>query len=428
MNTACPALLIAAPSSGQGKTTVTAALAAFHRRRGRRVRVFKCGPDFLDPMILEQASGAPVYQLDLWMGGEAHCRELLHRAAREADLILVEGAMGLYDGTLSAADVAATFNLPALAVLDASGMAQTFAAIGLGLASLREDVKVAGLFANRVGSERHRAMLTELLPPTLPLLGWMPREANIALPERHLGLMQAGEIADLAARIEQAAEALQGIADELPVPVEFAAPQAAEIQPLLRGIRIAIARDAAFSFLYRANIDTLQALGAELTFFSPLHDATMPEADALYLPGGYPELHLAQLSANQPMQHSIRAHHEQRKPILAECGGMLYLLETLSDKEGHSAAVVGLLPGVATLQKRFANLGMQSISLPEGELRGHTFHYSKIATDMPPVAHCKPQAASGRGEPVYRSGRLYASYLHHYFPSSPQAVAALFMP
>lgn len=424
---ACPALMIAAAASGQGKTTVTAALAAYHRKRGRRVRAFKCGPDFLDPMILEQASGQPVYQLDLWMGGEAHCRGLLARAAQEADLILVEGAMGLFDGTPSAADVAATFELPVLPVLDVSGMAQTFAAIGLGLASLRGDVNVTGLFANRVGSERHRSMLIELLPDGLPLSGWMPREADIALPGRHLGLMQAGEIADLASRIERAAESIQGIPDELP-PVEFVAPEQAPLPQSLRGVKIAIARDAAFSFLYRANLDTLRELGAELEFFSPLQDTALPATDALYLPGGYPELHLAQLTENRFMMQSIRAHHEQGKPILAECGGMLYLLETLADREGNSAAMIGILQGNATMQKRFVNLGMQAIRLPEGELHGHTFHYSKIETRMEPCAQCVPQTASGRGEPVYRSGRLYASYLHHYFPSSPQAVAALFMP
>lgn len=424
----CPAVLIAAPASGQGKTTVTAALAAYHRKRGRRVRVFKTGPDFLDPMILERASGHPVYQLDLWMGGEEHCRAQLYDAAQHADLILVEGAMGLFDGTPSAADLAAAFGLPVLAVLDASGMAQTFAALGLGLAALRNDVHVAGLIANRVGSERHRTLLAEYLPASLPLLGWLPREAGFALPERHLGLMQANEIADLAGRIDKAADALQLLSDALPPAVEFAAPQPAQLPQVLRGVTIAVACDAAFAFLYRANLDTLRSLGARLEFFSPLADASMPEADSLYLPGGYPELHLERLSANAGMMQSIRAHHRQGKPIFAECGGMLYLLERIADKEGNSAAMAGLLPGEAALQKRFVNLGMQSITLPEGELRGHTFHYSRMETSLQPFAQSRAQAATGRGEPAYRVGRLHASYLHHYFPFNPQAAAALFMP
>lgn len=428
MSASCPALMIAASASGQGKTTVTAALAAFHRKRGRRVQVFKCGPDFLDPMILQRASGQPVYQLDLWMGGEVHCRAQLYRAAQQADLILVEGVMGLFDGQPSSADVAATFNLPVLVVQDASGMAQTFAALALGMASFRSDVRVMGMFANRVGSARHREMLGELLPPDLPLYGWLSRDANVALPERHLGLLQAAEIEDLMARIAHAANALQLISDDLPPPVAFTEQPSPPPPRLLAGVKIAVARDTAFAFLYQANLDTLSALGAQLEFFSPLNDAAMPEADALYLPGGYPELHLAQLAANQNMMHSIRSHHAQGKPILAECGGMLYLLDRLTDSADNSADMLGLLPGRATMQKRFANLGLYNIALPEGELRGHSFHYSNMQTDVAPLAQSTGARPGSKEEPAYRVGRLHASYLHHYFPSNPEAVAHLFMP
>ncbi len=428
MALSCPALLVAAPGSGHGKTTVTAALAAYHRKRGRQVRVFKTGPDFLDPMILEQASGHPVYQMDLWMGGEQHCRTLLCQAAQQADLILVEGAMGLFDGTPAAADLAAAFNLPVLAVLDARGMAQTFAAVALGLASLRKDVRVAGVLANRVASERHLALLREYLPEALPLHGWLPRAADIALPERHLGLQQAAEIANLAKLIETMADALQLSNDGLPPQVVIAEERAPATALLLQGVRIAVARDAAFSFLYHANLDTLRALGAQLHFFSPLADAAMPQADALYLPGGYPELHLAQLTANRGMFASIRAHHEGGKPILAECGGMLYLLDSITDRDGATATMAGLLPGNAMMQKRFANLGMQSVTLPEGALRGHTFHYSQVTTALQPIARAVPQSAAGHGEAAYRLGRLHATYLHHYFPSNPEATARLFKP
>jgi len=428
VSVSCPALLIAAPASGQGKTTVTAALAAYHRKRGRRVRVFKIGPDFLDPMILQRASGQQVYQLDLWMGGVEHCRAQLYQAAQQADLILVEGVMGLFDGHPSSADVAATFNLPVLVVQDASGMAQTFAALALGMAGLRNDVQVMGMLANRVGSARHREMLGEYLPAALPLYGWLPRDANVALPERHLGLLQADEIADLMARIDDAADALHLSSDDLPPPVAFAAQLSPDIPKLLAGIKIAVARDTAFAFLYQANLDTLSAMGAQLEFFSPLNDVVMPEADALYLPGGYPELHLAQLAANQAMQHSIRAHHAQGKPILAECGGMLYLLDRLTDSAGTSAAMVGLLPGHATMKKRLTNLGLYSIALPEGILRGHSFHYSRMETDLEPLALSAGARSGSKEEPAYRTGRLHASYLHHYFPSNPEATARLFMP
>ncbi len=428
MSVSCPAILVAAPASGHGKTTVTAALAAHHRKQGRRVRVFKIGPDFLDPMILECASGQPVYQLDLWMGGEAHCRSLLHQAARQADLILVEGAMGLFDGHPSAADVAATFGIPVLAVLDARGMAQTFAAVAVGMAGLRGDVRLAGIFANRVGSERHRAMLTEFLPAHLPLYGWMARDADAALPERHLGLQQAGEIADLGARIDRASGALQFVLGDLPPAVTFSAPTVPPHARRLEGVRIAVARDAAFSFLYQANLDLLRDVGAELTFFSPLADPALPKTDALYLPGGYPELHLGSLAGNHAMKLSIRQHHAQGKPILAECGGMLYLLDSLTDSAGNRGEMVGLLPGKASMQQRLANLGMYSIALPEGTLRGHAFHYSRIETALAPFAQGVPQAEGKGTEPVYRVGRLHASYLHHYFPSDPGAAVQFFQP
>jgi len=428
MNISCPALMVAAPASGQGKTTITAALAAYHRKRGRRVQVFKCGPDFLDPMILQRASGQPVYQLDLWMGGEGHCREQLYRAAQQSDLILVEGVMGLFDGHPSSADVAAAFKLPVLVVQSANGMAQTFAAVALGMSSLRSDVQVMGMLANRVGSARHLEMLGEYLPANLPLYGWLSRDANVALPERHLGLLQAAEIEDLMARICHAADALKLSNEDLPPAVEFTAQPSADLPQFLAGIKIAIAHDTAFAFLYQANLDTLSALGAHLEFFSPLHDQAMPQADALYLPGGYPELHLQQLSTNKTMRQSIRDHHQQDKPILAECGGMLYLLDRLSDSMGNSAAMLGLLSGQATMQKRFSNLGMFSIKLPEGELRGHSFHYSRMETRLEAIAHSVGAKLGGKEEAAYRIGRLHAMYLHHYFPSNPEATARLFMP
>src|ERR1700754_1210157 len=219
----CPALFISAPASGQGKTTITAALARHHRRAGRRVRVFKTGPVFLDPMILERASGTPVLSLDLWMVGEAACRELLAQAAAQADLILIEGVMGLYDGTPSSADLAAAFGVPVVAVISAKAMAQTFGAVAFGLAHYRDDVPVRGVFANRVGSPRHAQMLEEALPPGLKWMGSIASAADIELPDRHLGLHQAAEIADLDKRLDKAADALASTPlAELPPIVHFA--------------------------------------------------------------------------------------------------------------------------------------------------------------------------------------------------------------
>ncbi|HBO9959526.1 TPA: cobyrinate a,c-diamide synthase, partial [Pseudomonas aeruginosa] len=226
----CPALLIAAPASGQGKTTVTAALARLHARQGRRVRVFKCGPDFLDPMILARASGAPVYQLDLWMVGEAEARRLLARAAGEADLILIEGVMGLFDGNPSAADLARRFGVPVLGVINGAAMAQTFGALAYGLAHFQPDLPFSGVLGNRVGSQRHSDILRDCLPPGMRWFGGLPRSAEFELPSRHLGLVQAEELADLDVRLDAAADALLASAEtDLPEPVTFEVPAPAPL-------------------------------------------------------------------------------------------------------------------------------------------------------------------------------------------------------
>jgi cobyrinic acid a,c-diamide synthase len=271
-------------------------------------------------------------------------------------------------------------------------------------------------------------MLRESMPKGIAYLGGLPKDPAIALPERHLGLFLASEVEDIEARLERAAAALNGLAlDALPL-VEFSAPVATEVPRTLAGITIAVARDAAFAFLYCANLDLLQAMGAELRFFSPLSDSALPEADALYLPGGYPELHLRTLQGNRTMMASLRAFHAGGKPIHAECGGMMLLFESIADQQGERGSMAGLLPGAVTLQARLAGLGLQSVVLPEGELRGHTFHYSRTETSLAPIAHGVPRRHGSTGEAVYRSGRLTASYLHLYFPSNPQAAAALFLP
>lgn len=425
----CPAVLIAAPASGQGKTTVTAALARLHRNQGRKVRVFKCGPDFLDPMILERASGAPVYQLDLWMVGAEESRRLLWEAAAEADLILIEGVMGLFDGTPSSADLARHFGVPVLAVIDGTAMAQTFGALALGLARYQPDLPFAGVLANRVGSLRHAQLLEGSLTEGLRWYGGLSRETGIELPSRHLGLVQASELTDLDLRLDAAATALGDSCESaLPPPVAFDAPQPRTVAPLLAGVRVAVARDEAFAFTYGASLDLLRDMGAELSFFSPIHDPALPTCDSLYLPGGYPELHHHALAANVPMLTAIRAHHQAGKPLLAECGGMLYLLDALTDVAGERAELAGLLAGEAVMQKRLAALALQAVELPEGTLRGHTYHHSLTSTELEPIARGQSPNGGRGAEAVYRSGRLTASYVHFYFPSNPTALAALLAP
>jgi len=275
----CPALLVSGCASGQGKTTVTAALARYHSRAGRRVRVFKTGPDFIDPMVLEIASAAPVYNLDCWMVGIEASQALLAVAANEADLILVEGAMGLYDGEPSTADLAATFGLPVVVVIDANAMAQTFGAVAKGLKEYRP-VPFAGVIANRVAGSQHAHMLAQSLPPDIELIAALSETAN-SLPERHLGLVQAVELTGLPVILDELADLLEESGyTRLPPPVAFASTTGCTPDRLLEHYRVAVARDAAFSFLYRANLDCLAAMGAELVFFSPLANEPVPPADA----------------------------------------------------------------------------------------------------------------------------------------------------
>jgi len=436
----CPAILIAAPASGQGKTTVACALARLHARQGRQVRVFKCGPDFLDPYWLTLASGSPVHQLDLWMTGEADCAQRLHHAALEADLIIVEGVMGLFDGQPSAADLAQRFGLKVLTVIDASAMAGTFGALAWGLQHYRAGLGFAGVLANRVASPGHAVMLEDSLRDPSQWLGALMRNEALTLPERHLGLVMDHELGDAMQRLDTAADALaatrlgQMTADDLQAwAVNFDAGEVAQqVFPAaaLQGRTIAVARDAAFCFLYAANIDCLQAMGAELVYFSPLHDSALPPCDALWLPGGYPELHAQTLAGNHAMKSSITRHVQAGKPVWAECGGMMALFDQLTGVDGASLPMWGVLPGKVTMQKRLAALGPQQLEVAGGILRGHTFHYSTCATPL--QAASRTQAAPGRtlrgeGEALYVSGSVKASYFHAWFASSPAAAARLFL-
>jgi len=422
------ALMVSAISSGQGKTSVTAALARKLRLQGQRVRIFKTGPDFLDPLILQRAAGAPVETLDLWMVGLDRCRRLLAQAAQEADVILVEGVMGLYDGTPSSADLARQFGLPVMVVLDASAMAQTAGAVILGLQQYGP-ADIAGVIANRVGSPRHAQMIREAMRD-IPLLGTLARQTQ-SLPERHLGLVQPEEVAGFDAVLDALAQelALEPQAWDALRPVGFADPgESAPPARTLQGKTIAVARDAAFAFLYPGNIECLRELGARLQFFSPLADEALPEdIDAVYLPGGYPELHGETLSGARRWQESIRAAHRAHMPIVAECGGMMALAESITVTGGTTWAMAGLLPGRVVMQSRLAAIGQQALHTAQGELRGHAFHYSRLESGAEPAARTVKQISGEAGEPVYRVGSLTASYFHAYFPSNPAAVAHMFL-
>lgn len=429
----CPALFLTAPASGQGKTTVTAALARMLKRQGKTVRVFKTGPDFLDPQILAQASGEHVEQLDLWMAGENYCRYQFYQAAKEADLIIVEGAMGMFDGNPSSADLAATFNIPMAIVMDVKGMAQTAAAIAMGLAGYRDDVQVAGLIANSCSTERHRQLIEDALPESLPLLATLARSELVALPERHLGLVQASEVRDeLEQRFEAGADwlveaGLENILERFAT-VEFKYAELPIAKPYLKNKVVAVAKDEAFSFIYQANLLILQELGAKVEFFSPIYDAVIPEADALWLPGGYPELHAEKLAANFSMLKSMKNFSDKQKPILAECGGFLYCLENLTDLNDETHVMANILAGQGAMKGKRGCQGMQTALFPEGEVRAHAHHRSRSFNMPEALSHGRRQRHPAPGEAMYRHNNLNASYLHLFFPSNPEAISCLFDP
>lgn len=441
----CPALLIGAPASGQGKTTVTAALARLLTRRGLRVRVFKCGPDFLDPHWHALASGQPSDNLDLWLNGQDDVRARLHAAALRSDLLLLESAMGLFDGDPSAADLAQQFGIPVLAVVDASAMAATFGAIVHGLRHYRPGLPWAGVLANRVASDGHRQMLQAALRPNPRAahgsdvsdgwLGALRRDDAFSFSERHLGLTVASELPDAMARLDDLAEALaqtplgQMTAQDLQRwAVTFDAPATRVVPPLLYGRTVAVAQDAAFCFIYPANLDTLRALGATLVFFSPLADEPVPACDAIWLPGGYPELHAAALAQGHVCRASLMANLARGTPVWAECGGMMPLFDAITLVDGVRQPMWGLLPGEVTMHARLSALGPQRWNTAHGELRGHTFHFSRTESSLHPIARTEPARRHSKPEAVYGQSSIRASYFHAWFPSNPEATAALFLP
>jgi len=426
----CAVLLIAAPASGQGKTLITAALAAYFGQMGVRTQVFKAGPDFLDPMILQHVTQAPVYNIDLWLLGKSQCSQLLHEAAKQSDLILIECHMGLYDGTPCCADLARAFSLPILLVIDAKGMAQSFGAIVKGLATYHENIQINGVIANNVGSAYHGQILKDSLEDCIKFCGYMPRSEQMKIPSRHLGLLQATEIEDLDQRIKIATNYVkQQLHVDLPQPIAF--PENEDLEPLhtqrpLQGIRIGVAKDKAFSFIYPRNIDLLIELGAKIYYFSPMHDQCLPKVHGLWLPGGYPECYGKILSENKTMGNAIREHFTDNLPILAECGGMLYLCDTLTDSTQMTHKMLGILPAHVIMQTNCVSVGLQTAELPEGPIKGHTFHHSRVKTSLAPINHAQKQHSLAPGEAIYRDKRLTATYLHLYFPSNPSALISLF--
>lgn len=428
-------LLIAAPRSGSGKTTITLGLQRALARRGLSVRGLKCGPDYIDPAFHAAATGAPSANLDSFAMPPALLGQIAGEAANAADIVIAEGSMGLFDGvpgpegrTGASADIAALFGWPVLLVVDVSGQAQSAGAVALGCMRYDPRITVAGVILNKVASERHRRLATAGMERIgLPVLGALPREASLILPERHLGLVQAGETADLHARLDALAEAVAAAVD-LDAVIAMAAPTRlpqlppAEAALPAPGRRIALARDAAFSFVYPHVEAGWRAEGATIVPFSPLADEAPPEdCDACWLPGGYPELHAGRIAGAAHFLGGLRRFAETR-PVHGECGGYMVLGRSLTDADGVAHSMAGLLSVETSFAKRKMNLGYRRAVLqadgplgPAGqELTGHEFHYATIvsAGEDAPFAlvtdpHGAPPSPAGS-----RRGLVTGSFFH----------------
>ena len=432
-------LLIAAPRSGSGKTTVTLALLAALRRRGKAVRAIKSGPDYIDPAFHAAATGRPGLNLDSWAMPPALLDHLAALAGEGAEIVIGEGAMGLFDGvaveksrTGAGADVAARLGLPVLLVLDVSGQSQTAAAVLRGFIGHDPAVRIAGVVLNKLGSERHERMIREAVAPLgVPVLGTVPRATDIVLPERHLGLVQAGETDDLPARLAALADLAEAHLD-LDGIIAAAAPLQAgagegqgDSKALLPppGQRIALAQDAAFGFVYAHMLAGWRGQGAEIVPFSPLADeAPDVSCDALWLPGGYPEVHAGQLAAAERFRAGVHAFAAAGKPVHGECGGYMALGAGLVDAEGVRHAMLGLLELETSFAKRRMNLGYRQARLiapsplgPEGAwVRGHEFHYATVLSrgEDHPLADLSDAEGRPLGPAGSRRGSVTGSFFH----------------
>lgn len=451
-----PRLVIAGTHSGVGKTTLTAGLVAVLCRRGLVVQPFKVGPDYIDPSYHTLSAGRPCRNLDTWMLSPERARALFVHAVRDADVALIEGVMGLYDGAEydseagSTAEVAKLLASPVVLVLDCRSMARSAGAVALGYRRFDPDLPLVGFIANRVGSESHgQGVATAIERATgLPVLGWLPRDGSLNIPERHLGLVPTAEPGRWSDFVEAAAAHVERYldiermlelagwrdsraADGSGSAIQDLLPDSAAVRDRPQPV-IAAARDEAFSFTYPDNLDLLEVAGAKLAYFSPLRDTELPTATAgVLLSGGFPELYAAQLAANVAMRQAIRRAHAQGLPIYAECGGLMYLTEILVDLEGREHEMVGLLPGRSamsgrlTLGYRLARAADDSWLLARGEtVRGHEFHFSLWEgrpADLPPAYRVWPK--NGRESPRVEGahlGNLWASYVHLHFWHKPE--------
>ena len=426
-------IIVAAPRSGSGKTTLTLALTTALRRRGLRVRVAKSGPDYIDPAFHAAASGAPCPNLDSWAMPPQQLDAVLAGLAADADIVLIETAMGLFDGVEAepgrsgaGAELAARYGLPVLLVLDVAGQSQSAAAVARGFAGHRAGVRVGGVVLNRVGSERHRAQAaTAMAGLPMAVLGSVGRDAAIALPERHLGLVQAAEHGDLPRLFGALADLGERSLDleailALAAPIEIGVGAAAGFRP--PGQRVALAQDAAFSFFYAHLAEAWRREGAEIVPFSPVADEAPPDdCDACWLPGGYPELHAAALAGAGRFRDGM-ARFAATRPVHGECGGFMVLGAALEDAAGAMHPMLGLLGHTTSFARRKLHLGYREARLlvdgPIGRegsvIRGHEFHYA-VTTDPgcdSPLATLTDSAGRSLGPAGGVRGHVSGSFFH----------------
>jgi cobyrinic acid a,c-diamide synthase len=445
--------LIAGTASGVGKTTAALAITAALRRRGYMVQPFKGGPDFLDTGHHTRISGRNARNLDTWMLSADANRDVLRRASQGADVLLVEGMMGLYDGkdgtteTGSSAEIAKLLKLPVVLVLDAGKTARSIAAVVLGFELFDPEISLAGVILNRVAGDRHFRMLEAAIQSACktPVLGWLPREPAVAIPERHLGL-QTVEESGAGEALETLIDTLASLAEKhldlsrllkLQCGLEEMSGTLPAFANTVDRIRIGIARDPAFSFYYEDNFDLLQQNGADLVPFSPMHDRRLPEdLDALYLGGGYPELYTAQIGGNTAMLSAVRDFVVSGRPVYAECGGMIFLSRQITLRDGISHRLAGILPFDIEMTDKLVDFGYVTVELSSdcllgragAHIRGHSFHYSRISNVRNVATNYRiAYSLSGRMENEgYRLGNVLASYVHLHFRAN-QEIARSFV-
>src|SRR5579875_883479 len=445
---AIPRLVVAGTSSGVGKTTFTVGLVRALRSRGLRVAIFKCGPDYLDPTYHARAAGSVSHNLDGWMMGREAVIATFVRASVDADIAIIEGVMGLFDGASatdqsgSTAEIAKWLDAPVLLVVDASGMARSIAAVGRGFADFDRELRVAGLVCNRVGSKGHLGLLREASDRP-PVIGGLPKEASARFPERHLGLRTADESAVPDARFSRWGELVGEWCDLDEIislaakarPLQTATPIAAAARRNTKCV-IGVAYDEAFHFYYEDNLARLENAGARLIRFSPIHDVRLPAVDGLYLGGGYPEAHAAELERNATMRRQIAEFAAADGVIHAECGGLMYLCSELQTLDKRVYPMCGVVPARTIMCERLQALGYveartlnDSILGPAGSaFRGHQFRYSRLellSSKMAPALAIRRRRDGAALEEGFRLNNVIASYVHAHWASNPSMAEAM---